>query len=187
MYNINNDIRTKKSAELIYQGLLQCLKTKHISEVTVTDIYHASSVSRSTFYHLFDNTIDVFHYKCDLFTDEINTYIAEHPTCTMKELFIGIYEIHQKYRVLLELLIKQNLLHLLLILKKHFSTTLKKFLENKYALTQTQQEYYFTTLSTSILSTFITWVKRGCQETPNELYEYAMSYNEFLKEIMNEN
>ena len=57
MYHISNDIRTQKSADLIANALNEYILKKDFTEITVTDLQKASSVSRSTFYRLFDNIV----------------------------------------------------------------------------------------------------------------------------------
>ena len=65
MYHIVNDKRAKVSARLIYEGLLECLKTKPFNKITIRDIQEASGVGRATFYRHFDNLSDVLTAKCD--------------------------------------------------------------------------------------------------------------------------
>lgn len=65
MYHIQKDIRAQKSAKLIGEGMLKCLGEKRFEEISVSDVQRASSVGRSTFYRLFDNTADVLAYLCD--------------------------------------------------------------------------------------------------------------------------
>lgn len=66
MYHISHDKRAKRSAELIYQGLLACLREKPFAEITVTDLQKASGVARTTIYRSFDNLSDILYWKCDL-------------------------------------------------------------------------------------------------------------------------
>lgn len=65
MYHISKDKRTIESARLIYEGLLECLKTKAFDQITVSDLQKESGVARSTFYRAFDNISDVLYWKCD--------------------------------------------------------------------------------------------------------------------------
>lgn len=65
MYHIAQDKRVQKSAALICDGMLVCLKEKPLSQITVTDLGNASGVSRATFYRLFDNVMDVLTYQCE--------------------------------------------------------------------------------------------------------------------------
>ncbi|CEN21131.1 AcrR family transcriptional regulator [[Clostridium] sordellii] len=64
MYCIKNDMRSIKSAELIYLGLKKCLKEKPFEKITITDIQNASTVGRATFYRNFDSIEDVLYWKC---------------------------------------------------------------------------------------------------------------------------
>lgn len=65
MYHVSNDIRSKKSADLIWNGMKKCLLEKSLDKLHITDIYQKSFVSRATFYRLFDSLPDVIAYECD--------------------------------------------------------------------------------------------------------------------------
>ena len=65
MYHIKNDKRAQASTELICAGLLACMKEKPFARITITDVQHASTVSRSTFYRNFDCLEDVLALLCD--------------------------------------------------------------------------------------------------------------------------
>ena len=67
MYHIPNDSRSKKSAIRIYQSLRHILFNKKIEDVTISDIKNECGISRSTFYRLFDNPIDVLEMQMSYF------------------------------------------------------------------------------------------------------------------------
>lgn len=71
MYHIKTDKRAEKSVELICTGLLACLEQKPFSQISISDIQRASTVSRSTFYRNFDSLDDVLALLCDRGFDEI--------------------------------------------------------------------------------------------------------------------
>lgn len=73
MFHIKSDIRSKKSAHLIYQALLKLVATKSFEEITISDISRVSTVSRATFYRHFDDITDVFAWQNDLQLHEILT------------------------------------------------------------------------------------------------------------------
>lgn len=73
MYHIANDLRAKKSALAICKGLSECLEEKPLSEIKINDIYHKCSVSRSTFYRLFDSLEDVLSFECDSILDDTDS------------------------------------------------------------------------------------------------------------------
>ena len=59
MYHISKDKRAVQSSELIYKGLLECIKKKPFDQITVSDLQKVSGVARTTFYRAFDNISDV--------------------------------------------------------------------------------------------------------------------------------
>lgn len=71
MYHVPKDKRALRSAENLYQGLREVLKSKTFKEVTVSDLQKASGISRSTFYRLFDNPSDLLEWKLDSCLDEV--------------------------------------------------------------------------------------------------------------------
>lgn len=62
--HIKPDIRAERSAKLLYNGLVEVLKTKEFNKVTVSDISAASTVGRATFYRNFDEIPDLLYWKC---------------------------------------------------------------------------------------------------------------------------
>lgn len=73
MYHIKpkKDKRIQKSVAALRNGLAECLKTKSLSDISVTEICDVSNVSRATFYRLFDTPWDLLLYSCDSMTAEI--------------------------------------------------------------------------------------------------------------------
>ena len=65
MYHISKDKRAITSAERIAEGLLSCSKQFSFTEITIPILLEKSSVSRATFYRLFDRIEDVLQYLCD--------------------------------------------------------------------------------------------------------------------------
>lgn len=64
MYHIPDDARARRSAELLYNGLMECLGHAKMTDITVTAVAHSSGCGRSTFYRLFDNPSDIAQWKC---------------------------------------------------------------------------------------------------------------------------
>jgi len=83
MYHIKKDKRTQKSSELIYEGLIKCLETKDFTKITISDIEKYSTVSRATFYRLFDSLEDILSMKCDYcFKEVLENYKKNRSTNT---------------------------------------------------------------------------------------------------------
>lgn len=90
MYHISNDKRAIQSSELIYNGLLECIKKKAFDQITISDLQKTSGVARSTFYRAFDNISDVLYWKGDTcFYEVLGNY---HP-----QLFQGEIDFRYTY------------------------------------------------------------------------------------------
>ena len=65
MYHIPEDKRALRSAERLYQGLMDCLRFERLTDAAVVEVTRKSGVSRSTFYRLFDTVVDILVWHCE--------------------------------------------------------------------------------------------------------------------------
>lgn len=66
MVHMKKDLRAKKSAQLLLEGLISCMKrAESFDEIHVLDVVEESGVSRATFYRNFDTLIDLLVWWCD--------------------------------------------------------------------------------------------------------------------------
>ncbi len=80
MYHLKDDLRNEKSAELLYKGVKECLKTTPFDKLKIQDVANAATVSRATFYRNFDSIIDILNWKCDrLFHQVVTEFIQSDP------------------------------------------------------------------------------------------------------------
>lgn len=77
MYNIKKDKRCINTVRRLKQGLLECLKTQKMENITVTDVASAAKVSRATFYRMFDSTSDLLAFMCDEFAGKMKTRLKD--------------------------------------------------------------------------------------------------------------
>lgn len=169
MHHIKNDRRTLQSADLLYQGLLACLKEKLLAEVTVTDLQRASGVARSTFYRSFDDVSDVLAWQCDLgfhealcgwrppeFTGELD--LARH--------FFSHWASHSE---VLELLIRANRHDI--VYGSHLRNA--ALLERRYGelpgLPRDQRRYFMAIRTGVLIGVLTAWLDGGRRESADEL------------------
>ena len=86
MYHIKSDKRSQSSAAGIVRGLQECLKTKPLKAITVSDLYKVSGISRATFYRLFDTPEDVLIYQLDQMTEEAVRLYEQEQSLSAAEL-----------------------------------------------------------------------------------------------------
>ncbi len=79
MYRIKQDKRVEKSAELIVNGLYQCVQKKDFDKITFSDISKSSGVIRSTIYRLFDLPLDILKFDLDQTFQEIIKSLEDNP------------------------------------------------------------------------------------------------------------
>lgn len=172
MYHIKTDKRSQKSARIITDAVMEILKAKNFKDMTISDIEKRSYIARSTFYRLFDNTMDVLVYKCDQIFDELNTIHSHYSYKTLEEIMILTGEYWMQNAIILEILhrsVYQNILQE--SFERHFPKMIENFLgeEKKNSIVC---DAYLSAFITSMISTaLLTWVKEGKKETSVELWK----------------
>jgi AcrR family transcriptional regulator len=154
MYHISNDKRVLKSANLIYKGFLECLKFKNLQDVTIMDISHMSGVSRTTFYRLFDNTIDVIHWKCEQILHEAILNIDHTKSGSFEHIFINFTSSWLKNQHLLEILVKCSRTDILYNVHIQNITELQNLFLAEIELTELEKDYLSSMLAAIIPSIF---------------------------------
>lgn len=173
MYHISKDKRSAVSAELIYQGLLSCIKKKSFEHITISDIQKASSVARTTFYRCFDNISDVLYWKCDIcFMEVLGNYSPKDFPCEI-DLALHYFRYWMKHSDILELLIKINRHDI--IYACHMNSA--KILYDRFGsifdphLSAKNQRYFMYIRTGFTISILTAWLDGGCKETPEKIVE----------------
>jgi AcrR family transcriptional regulator len=171
MYHISNDKRAKKSAELIYQGLLTCLKHKNFDQITVTDLQKASGVARTTFYRAFDNISDVLYWRCDLCFQEVLGSFTEEQFANEMELVYQYFSYWMGHKDILELLMKINRYDIIYACHMNAALTVQKKLGSLPGL-QTPHSNYFLAIRTGFTISILTaWLQGGSRESLDEIID----------------
>lgn len=77
MYHIGDDIRKKKSADLIAAALRKLMRAGEVDKPNIAMVCREAGVSRATFYRLFDSLDDVSRYLCDEEFEKIFQYYLQ--------------------------------------------------------------------------------------------------------------
>lgn len=186
MYHIKKDKRSQKSAELIYEGLSHCMEVKTFDKITITDIQHASSVGRATFYRDFDNIKDVLYWQCDAHYQEVmNGYFLQsngnfNPYNFIKYFFD--YWISESNSNILEQIISIGYYDI--IFSCHFKNS--SIIKNNEPKSRVDEndffEYYLSTLIGGFIGLLVSWISNGKIFTADEIIEKMKA--EDNKEVM---
>ena len=169
MYHISNDKRARKSADLIYQGLLTCLKQKNFDQITVTDLQKASGVARTTFYRAFDNISDILYWRCDLCFQEVLGSFTEEQFANETELVYRYFSYWTDHKDILELLMKINRYDIIYACHMNAAAAVQKKFGSAHAL-QTPHSNYFLAIRTGFTISILTaWLQGGSKESLEEI------------------
>lgn len=185
MYHIKRDRRSQSSASEIVRGLQECLQTKMLKSITVSDIHRATGISRATFYRLFDTPEDVLHYQLDqMLVQSIENY-RENWRMEPEMLLEETIALGMRHHVFLKALVDNGRFDLLY----HYTEETFRILDFRMAispenLSPVEREYILSHLSMAMVTTLITWEKNGRRETAADMVKYLKSYVNVLSGLV---
>ena len=183
--------RVQQSIRLIADALLELLEMKSFSDITISELCNAATVSRNTFYRLFSNKEDVL---CCILEDKagfiLNQFLTlenfdlSHPSeADIRRTYKRFYSFWLKQQTLLEELHKQGLLWLL---DKAFLNAIQEFGKETYDNLSDPSDpacfmdYYYFWHSIFVSKIIEKWVMRGCTETTDELVNIHIRLNQTM-------
>lgn len=170
MYHIANDPRARKSAELIAQSVLALSKNKSADRLSVAAIQRASSVSRSTFYRLFDTPVDVLLWQVDKLFDD---FVRDLPLQgTRKSILFSFFQTIMEHAELFAALEKCSRLDALAQNHRRYFKDMGSLIGIPSQLEEAGQEYLIDIMSYLLPVAISTWIHRGQKDTPEEVYHY---------------
>lgn len=169
MYHISNDKRSARSADLIYNGLLDCIKKKPFDLITISDLQKVSGVARTTFYRSFDNLSDVLYWKCDACFYEVLGKYKPQIFKGEKELARHYFEYWMKHSDILELLIQINRQDIIYACHMKNADILQKRFGAVPGLLIRHSNYFMAIRTGFTISVLTAWLKGGRKETSDEI------------------
>lgn len=170
MYHISNDKRAQKSAELIWQGMEQCLRKKPFHKLRISDINQESYISRATFYRLFDSLQDVLVYECDQIYSQLAEAVKGAEIHSRQEFFLLLIEKWMKQEVLIQTLVENNLIGILYDTHMKNRDFMKKVFLKDMTLSECEADYMVSLLANIIPAAMNIWYRHGRNELPMEVY-----------------
>lgn len=164
MVHIKNDKRAEKSVELICDALLNCLREKEYSKISISDIQRASTVSRSTFYRNFDSMDDVLALLCDSgFREIFQGCSSGRPGA----LNLAVFHYWYEHSALLEAVVRSGRTAI-------FTDSLRRGTAERESASslfpdEARFDYFISTVSHVIFGILTAWIRRGKTESEAEL------------------
>ena len=161
MYHISDDPRA--SAQRICDALIHHASSRPFSEITASSLNRNYNISRTTFYRLFDNTVDVLEYACDQMGREILLNVhGNNP----RELTIHAISALSGHRELIELLCRSGHLDI-------FQRVQETYLPFSTLAAGMDLEcpYFHRLLAQMIPTSIEVWISEGQKDSPEAVYE----------------
>lgn len=171
MYHISKDKRAVQSSELIYRGLLDCIKKKSFDQITVSDLQKASGVARTTFYRAFDNISDILYWKCDTCFYEVLGKYCPKPPFSEVDLARHYFRYWVNRSDILELLIQINRQDIIYACHMKNAEILQERFGQLPGLPIKHGNYFIAIRTGFTISVLTTWLKGGKKESADELVQ----------------
>ncbi|MGN0617817.1 MAG: TetR/AcrR family transcriptional regulator, partial [Ruminiclostridium sp.] len=171
MYHISKDKRAEQSSELIYNGLLKCIKKKPFEQITISDLQKASGVARSTFYRAFDNISDVLYWRCDACFAEVLLNYQPKPNGGELDLAKHYFTYWLNHSDILELLIQINRIDIIYACHMKNAEIMQQRFGKLPGLNVEHGNYFIAIRTGFTISILTVWLKGGRKETPEELVQ----------------
>lgn len=153
--------------ECMATALVQLLREKPLSAITVSEITQRAGVSRMTYYRNYKKKEDIFLYNLDDLMDEYHREFQHLPQGTTYCDEVNIchcFSYFQKHSDFISALFYSGLGHMLL-------DALSRYVINYWHCPKDGPGKYYTLLafSGSLFNTYMTWATHGKKETPEEM------------------
>ena len=149
------------TSEYIVLALLQLMKKKSFSGISITELCEKAGVSRMSFYRYYESKQDVLKKECARITDE---FVAKsgisYRNNPLKDYFIILFTHLYNNRDLALLLDRADQLD---IIKDDFQ---RVFLSTYKGVYEEYKSYY---ISGGLYDVFRHWLRNGFKESPEEL------------------
>lgn len=167
--NTKNNKRKRESKESIEKTFVELLQTKELSEITVSDICKRTGLNRTTFYASYVDIYDLADtIRKDLEKDIEDLYRDEvekgYNSNDFLPIFKNIKENQLFYRTYFKLgYDKQPMI------TRYDTDLAQKHFGNKLI------DYHIEFFRSGLNAIIQKWLKNGCQETPEEMFEVIKS------------
>lgn len=173
MYHIKNDKRAQVSSELICAGLLACMKEKPFARITITDVQHASTVSRSTFYRNFDCLEDVLALLCDRGFQAVFTAYNALPAAQRGNLPKAVFQYWFRNSAVLETLVQIHRTDILFDSLRRSSGLIEAL--QPLADDPARFDYFVAIITSAMIGVLTVWVEHGKTETEDQMVQKLTS------------
>lgn len=175
------DRRIKYTKALLKEALVELLKDRHISKISVTALCDAADVNRSTFYAHYTDQFDLLRQVQDEVIKNLKSFLEQYVDDRMpitEQNLKGILEYAKANADLFAMLLGEHGDHAF----HNDLMELVKLIPFQYSAEESKKEYLLTFAITGCISILHKWLVEEREETPEEMANLVLKviYHGFL-------
>jgi AcrR family transcriptional regulator len=178
MKNDKTDQRSKYTQMIIKKGLLKLVADKPLNKITITELCACAGTNRITFYNHFYDIFDVYEtIEKDFFNDVMEKLETLKTLAAEKSLIQAVVLHLYRYADMCNLFVSTNST----VIAKIMDTAHKKYVA-EFSSTYKQVPLniinpLFTFLLNGYVGLVIDWIKKGMEQSPEEISALMISFN----------
>lgn len=191
---LNLGKRQKESQLLIQQACLKLLSQMEYNQITIAKICTKATVSRNTFYRIFDSKEDVLaSIVIEKVEHIIDAFEKQDHYDFLRPEFQDHFQSYQRYytywkheNLFLTILVRQNLFDIFYTIHERYIVNVaSEHIICVFQYTESQRKYYYKWLSFSLACILEEWAESGFVETPEELAELTIQLYKSMAVVNN--
>ena len=166
------DIRVIRTQTALLEALEELIKTKKLSNITITELCTAAKINRNTFYYHYNNIYEFLDEHKKLIIDDLNE-IAEISKTHNKQNLVEVFAVLKKHPHFLNILISPNCD--LDFFNEIFDVASSKasIIFSKDPNTLTNRERLLCSYcNAGCNAVIITWIMNDMKESPEEIADF---------------
>jgi AcrR family transcriptional regulator len=183
MYHIAHDARAKKSAALLMNATIALANQKPFNEISISELQRLSSVSRSTFYRLFDTPVDVLAYACEQMATEIEEAMSQATVIDVHDRILLFIELCMQRVDLLQALVVSQQTELLRVAHHQHMASMMASVQIHQAVQADTIDYINNIMADILPSAMFVWLAHGRKEDAKTVYQQIRTSVEVLSNL----
>lgn len=168
----NRDIRVIRTQTALLEALEELIKTKKLSNITITELCTAAKINRNTFYYHYNNIFEFLDEHKKLIIDDLNE-IAEISKTHNKQNLVEVFAVLKKHPHFLNILISPNCDLDFFNEIFDFASSKASIIFSKDPNTLTNRERLLCSYcNAGCNAVIITWIMNDMKESPEEIADF---------------
>lgn len=171
------DIRVIRTQTALLEALEDLIKTKKLSNITITELCTAAKINRNTFYYHYNNIFEFLDEHKNLIIDDLNE-ISEISKTHNKQNLVEVFAVLKKHPHFLNILISPNCD--LDFFNEIFDVASSKasIIFSKDPNTLTNRERLLCAYcNAGCNAVIITWIMNDMKESPEEIADFIWTFS----------